>query len=199
MEKKQQALEKLSRSTTARPELMIFDAKEWIVEQYSKLLKLISGIKEASQIERKNDELPFFQHHVVPLMQSGARSLIYLVVAFQPHYFGIPISQLTFLESSIVEVYRSISQIRDSLSNDMIKDIFKVRNLFECIEIKSKILTVENPIEYRSDPQGMKVELRDVSFRYTEESPFVIKGVNFTINPGEIISVVGYNGSGKGT
>jgi len=43
------------------------------------------------------------------------------------------------------------------------------------------------------------IELRDVSFRYAETEPFVLKGVNFTIEPGSFITIMGPSGGGKTT
>lgn len=44
-----------------------------------------------------------------------------------------------------------------------------------------------------------KVEFKNISFRYKTESPLVLKDINFTIQSGEVIGVVGRSGSGKST
>lgn len=43
------------------------------------------------------------------------------------------------------------------------------------------------------------IELKDVWFRYTEDSPWVLQGVSMVINRGEKVGLVGENGSGKTT
>lgn len=43
-----------------------------------------------------------------------------------------------------------------------------------------------------------KVEFKDVSFAYNEDH-YVLKDINFTINPGETLALVGSTGSGKST
>ncbi|WP_284141036.1 MULTISPECIES: energy-coupling factor ABC transporter ATP-binding protein [unclassified Virgibacillus] len=43
------------------------------------------------------------------------------------------------------------------------------------------------------------VEFRNVSFRYTEEQPWVLKNCSFTIYEDEWVAIIGHNGSGKST
>jgi len=43
------------------------------------------------------------------------------------------------------------------------------------------------------------IALRDVSFRYAETEPFVLKDVNLTIEPGRFITIMGPSGGGKTT
>lgn len=45
----------------------------------------------------------------------------------------------------------------------------------------------------------MEIEFRNVSFRYTEESPYILKNISMTIQKGEKIAIVGENGAGKST
>jgi ABC-type multidrug transport system fused ATPase/permease subunit len=190
-------IDRLSRDINARPELAIFGTKQWMVERFAKLSELVAVIKESGRYEYHLEEPPFLHRHLFPLLHSGSRALMYLVVAFQPDYFGMPISQLTFLETSVEGVFSSISYLRQSLSSKLIKDMFRIRNLFECMEIKSAVCPPENPAEYKSNPKGMKIEVKDLTFRYGKEAPPVLKDVNFTVEPGQIVSIVGYNGSGS--
>jgi energy-coupling factor transport system ATP-binding protein len=51
----------------------------------------------------------------------------------------------------------------------------------------------------KPDSEETLVAFEDVRFRYKPEMPEVLKGLNFTINQGDIIAILGHNGSGKTT
>jgi ATP-binding cassette, subfamily B, bacterial len=52
------------------------------------------------------------------------------------------------------------------------------------------------PAPARTSPRG-GIELRDVWFRYSEEHPWTLRGVDLTIPNGAAVALVGPNGSGK--
>jgi len=191
------SINRIARDINARPEVLIFGAKDWLVKRYTVLSKAFTAYTEAGILDWRQRDNPFSAQNVVPMLHSGARSLLYLVVAYQPDYFGMPISQLSFLETSVEGLFSSISNLRLTLSYSLIKDMFRIRNLFECIDITSKVSKPENPAPYISHPYGMKIQVKDLTFRYGENSPPVLKNINFTIEPGQMVSIVGYNGSGR--
>ncbi|MHA6253436.1 energy-coupling factor ABC transporter ATP-binding protein [Oceanobacillus sp. CAU 1775] len=43
------------------------------------------------------------------------------------------------------------------------------------------------------------IEFKNVSFRYNEEQPWVLKNVSFEIYESEFVAIIGHNGSGKST
>ena len=196
METARTYISRVARDINSRPEVLIFGAKKWLVQRYSELSELLVKTNEEGRLIYNRKEAPFIHRHLFPMLHSGARALLYLVVAFQPDYFGMPISQLSFLESSVEGVFSSITYLQKTLSHHLVKDMFKVRNLFECIDIKSKVSLPEHPATYKSHPYGMKIQVKDLTFGYGKDTPPVLKDVNFTIEPGQIVSIVGYNGSG---
>lgn len=46
-------------------------------------------------------------------------------------------------------------------------------------------------------PPVGRLELRDVGFRFDDPAPWVLRGVNLTVEPGETVALVGATGSGK--
>lgn len=64
---------------------------------------------------------------------------------------------------------------------------------YECLEVKPEMARPENPKDYVSNSEGMKIEARDLRYKYdAKKEEEVLKGVSFVIKPGEMIAVVGY-------
>jgi len=69
------------------------------------------------------------------------------------------------------------------------------KRLFDILDHVSSVPEPANPLRL-PEVKG-RIELRDVAFRYGNRS--VLRGVDLTIEPGEMIGLVGHSGSGKTT
>ena len=47
--------------------------------------------------------------------------------------------------------------------------------------------------------EEIKIELKDVSFKFDEDGPYILKNINLTLCNNEKIALVGKNGAGKST
>ncbi|GAC1616497.1 MAG: thiol reductant ABC exporter subunit CydC [Ktedonobacteraceae bacterium] len=70
------------------------------------------------------------------------------------------------------------------------------RRLFEIVDAPSM---VENPLAPSPEPRDLAIEVRHLSFRYSDEEPYVLRDVNFTVPQGHCLALVGPSGSGKST
>ena len=69
-----------------------------------------------------------------------------------------------------------------------------MQNLREFLQYEPKIKSGGLiPEEFR------ELEFRNVSFRYKEDSDYILKNISFRIKKGETVAVVGHNGAGKTT
>ena len=64
-------------------------------------------------------------------------------------------------------------------------------------DMKSELPAPENPVPVPKLAEGIRVE--DVWFRYTDDGPWVLKGVTLDIPFGGSLALVGINGAGKST
>lgn len=56
-----------------------------------------------------------------------------------------------------------------------------------------------HPRPIQPEPLQHGIELRDVWFRYSDEHPWALRGVNLMLPPGGAVALVGLNGAGKST
>ncbi|WP_422000438.1 NHLP bacteriocin export ABC transporter permease/ATPase subunit [Reyranella sp.] len=75
----------------------------------------------------------------------------------------------------------------------------------EVVPLYARIRPVfDAPLEVdstRSDPGrlGGHVAVRNLSFRYAEDGPWILQDIDFEVRPGESLAIVGASGSGKST
>jgi energy-coupling factor transport system ATP-binding protein len=53
--------------------------------------------------------------------------------------------------------------------------------------------------EKKTCEQDPGLEIRDIHFRYAKKGPEALKGISFSVAPGECVGLIGKNGSGKST
>ncbi|KAG1792125.1 P-loop containing nucleoside triphosphate hydrolase protein [Suillus plorans] len=86
--------------------------------------------------------------------------------------------------------------------NTSIKSLcLQAKWLYDAIGYKSKIsngpMSYPDPSQYCSSSDGMKISFRQVSLRYEKCSHKALDNVTLEIAPGQLVLVVGVNGSGK--
>ncbi|NMA86842.1 MAG: ABC transporter ATP-binding protein [Tissierellia bacterium] len=77
------------------------------------------------------------------------------------------------------------------------RGVASMERLNAILDEKAEIIDRENPIPLNS-PRG-KIEFRNVEFQYPGTKDSVLKDINFTIEEGKTLAIVGRTGSGKTT
>jgi len=80
----------------------------------------------------------------------------------------------------------------------MYEDNLFLSHLYEFLKLKPQVIDPESP-EKVPEKLTKGIEFRNVNFSYQNSVKNVINCVNFSIKPGEIVALVGENGSGKST
>ncbi|KAF9515917.1 hypothetical protein BS47DRAFT_1293213 [Hydnum rufescens UP504] len=110
----------------------------------------------------------------------------------------IPLKSLTLLTTTITTLgYRIQTLLYYTRSTSGYRKTIVA--LYQALEIKN--ILKDGDIPYPAPdvpvPGGMKVEFRNVSFQYPEKDTAVLKNMSFTLNPGQLMVIVGENGCGK--
>lgn len=115
---------------------------------------------------------------------------------------AISLGDFTFIVTSLNRLAAAITQVIDS-SLELQKGSQFIKNVrqFLIADIpneNARIIENDEIKEINYDENHI-IEFEDVSFRYNENSDYILKNLNFKINPGEKIAFVGNNGAGKST
>jgi ATP-binding cassette, subfamily B, bacterial len=123
----------------------------------------------------------------------------YVWVIFQTvnHRPGFTIATFSFLVQTILNVQSNISQLFSTLSSIadqalFLTDLLAFFGMKPTVQSKPNALPAPRPIR-----QGF--EFRNVSFQYPGTERLILSGLNFRLEPGERIALIGQNGQGKTT
>ncbi len=105
----------------------------------------------------------------------------------------IPISEFSVLVSAITTCRNKINQLAYYFAMQQ-KHCLWVQNLREFLDYETKIQSGDIiPEDFKS------LEFKNVSFKYKDDSDYILKNISFKIEKGQTIAVVGHNGAGKTT
>ena len=103
-----------------------------------------------------------------------------------------------------IAMYYGMFQKGQSNINSVLKSLVSLhenrmylKHLFDFLDLQKKIIDAPNPIEI--PPEVKKIEFENVGFTYPNTKKEVISDVSFTVEKGELLAIVGENGSGKST
>ncbi|MEJ5350650.1 MAG: ABC transporter ATP-binding protein [Melioribacteraceae bacterium] len=120
-------------------------------------------------------------------------------------YFG---AQLVLVEKSITAsqfigflfaIFQLMPPIKElsSVNNRIQESSAAADRIFEILDTEPNIKNVENPISINDFNDS--IEFEHVYFKYDDSEDYVLEDINFKVEKGKIIALVGSSGSGKTT
>src|SRR5699024_560208 len=108
----------------------------------------------------------------------------------------ISLSDFTVLSSAMVSTTWSLIGLSDKFAQIGKDNLFieKIKSFFSYIP-----LIDENQKGIEPDSSKFTLEFRNVSFKYSDESDYVIDNMSFILNKNQTTAIVGHNGAGKST
>lgn len=157
-----------------------------------------------SEFNRINDENYQYMLKTVKLdsllLRPAISSLAIFAVVMILGYFGI-ISFTTGITAGVVfafvqymeRFFEPINQVSQNL-NILQQALVSASRVFTLID-DDTYEPEQQPVPSYTIEEG-KIEFKEVSFSYDGKTD-VLKNINFTVNPGEMVALVGHTGSGK--
>lgn len=175
--------------------------------KYSKDLKIYKGEKlildkaafHLNQMYKVNHK--YFTSNgaylgLMNLINNSGVIVSFIYLSFRLIENTLSIANFTLYLNSLIRLIDGLNMLQQNAANIMgANTILEV--LFEFLAIKEDEST-ENGIK-DIDLSNVKIEFKDVSFKYPTSEDYILKDCSFVINPCETLALVGRNGAGKST
>ncbi len=181
----------LGASDRTAKEVQMFGLAPWLVRRYRAL---------ATRFYEENKRLSI-RKGIVGTLLSVIGTLgyyaAYAIILVRAVTGAITIGSLTFLAASFARSRDLIQRLLMSASEIYEQSLY-LKDMFEFLERRPRIASAPGappvPLPIR---EGFVFE--NVAFRYPGSERWAVRGITFTLRPGERIALVGENGAGKTT
>ena len=162
---------------------------------------------EENRFKKRNEALSKIMVKLgrITSLSSPLTTLGFNIILIVMIYFGaIEINKFntSMSQEQLIQVINYTTQLTLSVIGVMNLILLYTKVYSSAIRI-NEILDKENSVKNEGtitlDSNPAKIEFKNVSFAYGNNSGNILKNINVTINPGETIGVVGLTGSGKTT
>lgn len=117
-------------------------------------------------------------------------------------------SQLVLIERSITAsqfigflfaIFQLMPPVKElsSVNNRIQESSAAAERIFEILDTEPNIKNISNPISVSSFNES--IEFENVSFKYDDSEDYVLRSINFKVEKGKIVAIVGSSGAGKTT
>lgn len=179
--------------TTAK-DLRLFGLRDFFLGRLSELLTLI--YHQDSKLARSQALSASIVEVVATLVRPGLIGF----TALQAIQRTISIGQFSLYTQAIIQIESGLGVLMSTLAQFHEHFLF-ITNLFRFLKLEPIVEASQPANENQRAPISATptIEYQNVSFHYAGSGKPVLKDVSFSIQPGEVIAVVGENGAGKTT
>ena len=191
MERQAEYLDWLLTGDTFAKEIRLFNLGNLFRERFRNLRAQIH--QKTIQVDTKQT----FASLVAKAIAGILILLAYSIIVRQTIEGVLKIGDLVLYHQAFQKGSNALQGLLGSLSG-LYEDNLFLTNLYEFLNFKSQIVTPLNPKPVPKPIQKW-IEFKNVNFKYRDTTRQALKEIDFTLNPGETIALVGENGSGKTT
>ncbi|MBR4789599.1 MAG: ABC transporter ATP-binding protein [Treponema sp.] len=168
------------------------DVADIMYERFDKASEEIVAVDK--KYARKRFVLEFLRKYVANMFFSDSLYVAYLVTMVVATK-SISISTLAILYSSFGRLKHSMNVFTETYPAACESSLY-IQKIRDFLSTEQKIVSEDKLV---ASKDAKRLDLKDVSFAYSPETPNVIENMNLFIKPGQKIALVGYNGAGKTT
>lgn len=182
----------LQEALTGMKTVQLFAAEKKVLNKYDNLNK------EFCDAQNKSNVYDSFLYSIVEGITAVAMALVIWYGAVQIWDYGYTLGILIVFVTTLERLFVPVKQFAQQIST--------IQRAMSALEHISELFEqpVEDPSEKTDEttPEAIalqEIEFKNVSFRYTEDTPDVLKDVSFKLQKGDRLALVGTTGSGKST
>ncbi|EIM85550.1 P-loop containing nucleoside triphosphate hydrolase protein [Stereum hirsutum FP-91666 SS1] len=194
----QERMRHLSTSESHRPEVMLFGLGPWILDTWANARRASLGLRSHPQARTGPRVLSNLLLHINGAEVITSLQNIPMILMLQS---STSLGSLALYRNSIHSIVQAFSSLWVTLQMT-IQGVFLMGAFWASVEVGQSRLNPkpEDQVPYVSRPGGgMRIEAQDLSYTYPGSPTPALHHVNFTLEPGETLALVGRNGSGKST
>ena len=182
----------LQEALTGMKTVQLFAAEDKVLNKYDDLNK------QFCDAQNKSNVYDSVLYSIVEGITSVATALVIWYGAIQIWDYGYTLGILIVFVTTLERLFVPVKQFAQQIST--------IQRAMSALEHISELFDqqVEDPKAESSDavPEAIvlqEIEFKNVFFRYSEDTPDVLKDVSFTLKRGDRLALVGTTGSGKST
>lgn len=172
--------------------IQLFASEKKVLNKYDDLNK------QFSDAQNKSNVYDSFLYSIVEGITAVATALVIWYGAIQIWDYGYTLGVLIVFVTTLERLFIPVKQFAQQIST--------IQRAMSALEHISELFgqKVEEPTAKPGDtlPEPLalqEIKFKDVSFRYSEDTPDVLRNVSFKLQKGDRLALVGTTGSGKST
>lgn len=159
-----------------------------------------SRFQQAAELHRQSkyatDRIRSIQYPVVSLLQALAIIILIWIAVWQIAQGVLAVKNFVSFCAAVALLIDPIRNVTNNY-NELKQVQASTDRVFELFQLQPAV--TEHPAAITLGTIQGKIEFRGVYFKYPDQTDWVLKNINTTIYPGEIVALVGASGAGKST
>ncbi len=171
-------------------EVRLFNLSEYFLKAFRRLTIEIHAIQRNQQLREARWQSG------LSLISSLVSAGVFAIVVLRAFYGGLSLGDVTLYTSTVSNIQAALYGIIIALATANESALF--------FAPYTKLLALPQPISIPLSTRPImrlssSIEFRNISFRYSEEHPWVLRNINLNLPAGECLALIGLNGAGKTT